>query len=996
LIEKNIIKDTYETNKNSVNNKNSINNENDKNNNKNDNNDNNNCENDMIKKIYNQINEKKQKWIIVKGAKEHNLKNVDVYIPRDSLVVITGVSGSGKSSLAFDTLYAEGQRRYVESLSSYARQFLGIMKKPQVDYIEGLSPAISIEQKGLNRNPRSTVGTITEIYDYLRLLYTHLSHVFCYNCGREIESQTIDQIVDSILKIPKGEKIQILSPVVENKKGTFLNLFDNLKKLGYYRIIVDGELKTLEDEIILDKNKRHNIYIIINRIIIDEDKRKTIFESVEQALSLSNGKVLIDIEGERKFYSTNFSCPHCDISYPDLKPSLFSFNSPAGACPECHGLGFKLDFDIDKVLDFNLSIKEGAIKAFKFSEDTWFGSYLKEVCKKFGISLDKKLKDLEKEKLDILLFGSDEKVTYKLSGENFNYQTTKNYEGIINILRRRFNETKSEDAKEFYYSFMKEIKCNICNGDRLNKFALSCKIETNDHDYFNIIELSKKDVNNILEIIQNISFLKSMEPVVNDIIREIKSRLSFLINVGLDYITLDRVAYTLSGGEAQRITLATQIGSQLVGVMYILDEPTIGLHQKDNEKLINTLKKLKDLGNTLIIVEHDKQIMLESDYIVDLGPFAGVNGGEVVFQGFKNDFLKSNTLTAKYIRNEKKVFLNDKKRYGNGKFIHLKGARLNNLKNIDIKIPLGTLTLITGVSGSGKSTLVIDLLYDIISRIVNGNKDYSNPFFDSIEGVDNIERVIHIDQTPIGRTPRSNPATYTGVFTYIRELFAELPDSKIRGYTPGRFSFNVKGGRCENCQGDGQIKIAMQFLADIYITCEVCNGKRYNSQTLEVKYKGKNIYEVLEMTVDEGYEFFKNIPSIENKLKLLKDVGLGYIKLGQPAPTLSGGEAQRIKLSKELSRVVKSNTIYFLDEPTTGLHFDDIDKLIKVLHRLVDKGNTVVVIEHNLDVIRNADYIIDLGPEGGEKGGNVLYQGYYNDFLNCKKSYTSYYLKNEI
>ncbi|MCX8059133.1 MAG: excinuclease ABC subunit UvrA [Spirochaetes bacterium] len=937
-----------------------------------------------------------RKWIIVKGAKEHNLKNINVNIPRDSFTVITGVSGSGKSSLAFDTLYAEGQRRYVESLSSYARQFLGIMKKPAVDYIEGLSPAISIEQKGLNRNPRSTVGTITEIYDYLRLLYTHISHVFCYNCGKEIKTQTIDQIVESVMKNEVGSKIQILAPVIENKKGTFINLFENFKKLGFYRVIVDGELKTLEDEINLDKNRKHSIYIVVNRVIIDEEKRKTIFESIEQALSIASGKVIIDKESEKKFYSTKFSCPECDISYPDLKPSLFSFNSPNGACTECHGLGFKLDFDLDKVIDFNLSIKDGAIKPFKLNEDSWTGKYFSQVFNFFNISQDVSLKDLEKEKLNILLYGSDKKIDLTYEGENYTLQSLKSFEGIINILRRRFNETKSDELKDYYYSFMKEIKCSVCNGNRLNNFALSCKIKDRGNNFYDIMELSKNNVKKIYEIVDNIIYPENIETAVKDILREIKSRLKFLINVGLDYITLDRMAYTLSGGEAQRITLATQIGSQLVGVMYILDEPTIGLHQRDNEKLIKTLKELKDLGNTLIVVEHDKQVMLESDYIVDLGPYAGINGGYVVFQGNKEEFLKSDSLTAKYLRNEKKVYFNTIKRKGNGKYIEISGCRMNNLKNINVKFPLNTFICVTGVSGSGKSTLVIDLLYDVISRIINGNKNYKNEFFDKITGIENLERVIHIDQTPIGRTPRSNPATYTGVFNFIRDLFAELPESKIRGYKPGRFSFNVKGGRCENCYGDGEIKIEMQFLADVYVTCEVCGGKRYNSQTLEVKYKGKNIYEVLEMSIDEAYEFFKNIPPIENKLKIMQDVGIGYLKLGQSAPTLSGGEAQRIKLSKELSRVIKGNTIYFLDEPTTGLHFEDIDKLIKVLHRLVDKGNTVVVIEHNLDVIKNADYIIDLGPEGGENGGEIIYQGYYDEFLKCTKSYTSYYIKNSF
>ncbi|HPC38659.1 MAG TPA: excinuclease ABC subunit UvrA [Exilispira sp.] len=937
--------------------------------------------------------------IKIVGAREHNLKNISVTIPRNSFTVITGVSGSGKSSLAFDTLYAEGQRRYVESLSSYARQFLGLMKKPDVDYIEGLSPAISIEQKKLNRNPRSTVGTITEIYDYLRLLYANAAEVFCYKCGRKLEKQSIDQIVNSVLSYPQGTKVMILSPYAVNKKGTFKNDFENLRKIGFYRAIVDGKEYTFDQNIELNKNEKHDIYIIVDRIQISSDRKKRIFESIEQAIKYGNDKVLIRILEENNtndvLYSTKLACPHCDISYPDITPALFSFNAPEGACPSCHGLGVNLEFDVEKILDTSLSIEEGAIIPFTYDESSWFGSIINSACKSFGIPLDIPLENIEKDKLNILLYGSQKEITISYKSEKSQYIGKKLFEGIIPLLKRRYDETNSEDVRQWLEQYMKENICTKCNGNRLNEYALSIKIEG-----INIIEFSKICVEKSLEFIKNLKLSETKQIIVKDILKEITSRLKFLQDVGLGYITLDRKSYTLSGGEAQRIHLATQIGSQLSGVMYVLDEPTIGLHQKDNEKLINALKELQSIGNTLIIVEHDKQTMLESDYIIDLGPSAGLNGGNVMFEGPIEDLLKTNTLTALYLNGTKSIKLPEKRRKGNGKFITIKKASLHNLKNIDVKIPLETFTVVTGVSGSGKSSLIIDLIYPALLYEKSFKKKNSelSKYYHSIEGSQYINSVYHIDQSPIGRTPRSNPATYSKVFDHIRALYASLPESKARGYNQGRFSFNVKGGRCEHCQGEGETTIHMHFLPDISVICEVCKGKRFNSQTLEVLYKGKNISDILDLSVDEAYDFFSTIPSISNKLKLLIDVGLGYIKLGQSATTLSGGEAQRLKLTRELGKTSKNgiSNIYFLDEPTTGLHFDDIQKLIMILQRLVDNGNTVVVIEHNLDLIKSADYVIDLGPEGGEQGGNIVFQGYMDDFISFDNSYTSYYLRKEI
>ncbi len=934
------------------------------------------------------------------GAKEHNLKNISVTIPRNSFTVITGVSGSGKSSLAFDTLYAEGQRRYVESLSSYARQFLGLMKKPDVDYIEGLSPAISIEQKKLNRNPRSTVGTITEIYDYLRLLYANIGEIHCYKCGRKLEKQTIDQIVSSVFSIPESTKIIILSPYALNKKGTFKTDFENLRKIGFYRVNVDGVEYTLDQNIEINKNEKHDVYIIVDRVQLANDKKSRIFDSIEQAIKYGNDKVLVRLLLEENktrdiLYSTKLSCPVCDISYPDISPALFSFNAPDGACSACHGLGINLEFDIEKILDLSLSVEEGAIIPFSYDENSWFGSIINSACKAFDIPMNLPLGKISKDKLDLLLYGSQKEITVSYKSEKSEFKGKKIFEGLIPLLERRYKETNSEDIRTWLEQYMKESICNKCNGNRLNDYALSIKIEG-----LNIIDLTKNSVEKSLTLIENIKLTETQKMIVKDVLKEIYNRLKFLQDVGLGYITLERKSYTLSGGEAQRIHLATQIGSQLSGVMYVLDEPTIGLHQKDNEKLISALKELQSIGNTLIIVEHDKQTILESDYVIDLGPYAGIKGGNVMFEGSVEQLIKADTLTSKYLNGSKKITVPKKRREGKNSFIKIEKASLHNLKNIDIKIPLQTFTVITGVSGSGKSSLIIDLLYPAILYEKSYKKKNSelSDYYSKLEGIENINYVYHIDQSPIGRTPRSNPATYSKVFDHIRALYASLPESKARGYNQGRFSFNVKGGRCEHCQGEGQTTIHMHFLPDISVTCEVCKGKRFNSQTLEVYYKNKNIADVLDLSIEEAYDFFSTIPSISNRLKLLIDVGLGYLKLGQSATTLSGGEAQRLKLTRELGRTNKNSNsnIYFLDEPTTGLHFDDIEKLILILQRLVDNGNTVVVIEHNLDLIKSADYIIDLGPEGGEQGGNIVFQGFMDSFLKFENSYTSYYLKKEI
>ncbi len=955
--------------------------------------------------------------IRVIGAKEHNLKNISVTIPRNSFSVITGVSGSGKSSLAFDTLYAEGQRRYVESLSSYARQFLGLMKKPEVEFIEGLSPAISIEQKKLNRNPRSTVGTITEIYDYLRLLYANVGQVYCYKCGRKLEKQSIDQMIESIYNLEEHSRLIIMAPYATNKKGTFKNDFENLKKIGFFRVNVDGKDYTLDEQIELNKNEKHSILVVVDRVELTESHRKRIFDALEQALKYGNDKVLIHYElpsdisanGNRSetskknnneklkelFFSAKMACPYCEISYPDINPALFSFNLPIGACPSCHGLGVSLEFDVNKIIDLNLSIMEGGILPISYEEGNWSSSMISAVCSAYDIPLNKPLGEVEESKRNILLYGTDKEVEMTHNSEKSHFTLKRAYEGVIPMLSRRYGETNSDEIRLWIEQFMKESVCNECNGQRLNSFALSVKIKDK-----NIMELSNLTVSDSLNFIDDLKFSDTETKISRDVMKEIKNRLIFLKNVGLGYITLERKADTLSGGEAQRINLATQIGSQLTGVMYVLDEPTIGLHQKDNEKLLSALRDLQKLGNTLIIVEHDKQTILDSDYIIDLGPGAGLHGGQVMYQGDTEGLLESDTLTGKYLRGEKVIPVRKERRKSGEKYLKLKGATLHNLKNIDVNIPLKTFSVVTGVSGSGKSTCFIDLLFHALyyeHSFKKKNPDLSR-FYNEIEGVNFLSGVYHIDQSPIGRTPRSNPATYIKVFDNIRSLFSSLPESKARGYNPGRFSFNVKGGRCEHCQGEGQTTIKMHFLPDVNVTCEVCKGKRFNSQTLEIYYKGKNIADILDLSIDEAYAFFEKIPSIESKLKLLIEVGLGYLKLGQPAPTLSGGEAQRLKLTRELGRSVNKNfgNIYFLDEPTTGLHFDDIAKLLYVLQKLVDNGNTVVVIEHNLDLIKAADYIIDLGPDGGDGGGEVVFQGFYDEFLKCDKSYTQQYLLKEL
>ena len=933
--------------------------------------------------------------IIVRGAKVHNLKNVSLEIPRDKLVVFTGLSGSGKSSLAFDTLYAEGQRRYVESLSAYARQFLGQMNKPDVEYIEGLSPAISIDQKTTSKNPRSTVGTITEIYDYLRLLYAKVGVPYCPKCGKKIDKQTVDQIVDSVMKLEERSKVQVLAPIVRGKKGMHEKIFDNLKKNGFVRVRVDGEIYELsEDEIKLEKNIKHNIEVVVDRLIIKEGIEGRLSDSLETALKLAEGLVIINIiGGEDVLYSENFSCPDCGISIDELAPRLFSFNSPFGKCDTCDGLGTLHEIDPDLVLpNKELSIMEGAVATWgdgRLKDDSWTLSILKALQAEYGLDLNAPIKDLPKEHIDLLLYGTNGKklnVSYVKEGVKALYNYA--YEGEINQLKRRFLETNSDYIKNEISQYMSDNKCPKCKGARLKKEALSVKVGDK-----NIKELTDLSIKEELDYIRSIQFSETDKIISGQIVKEIESRLQFLINVGLDYLTLSRNSGTLSGGESQRIRLATQIGSALMGVLYILDEPSIGLHQRDNDRLIETLKNLRDVGNTVIVVEHDEDTIKEADFIVDIGPGAGEHGGEIIAAG-PLEVIKNtkDSITGQYLRGEKVIETPTERRSGNGNFIKVLGAKENNLKNVSISIPLGTLTMITGVSGSGKSTLINEILFKGLNRIVNKSK---NPVgaHKEIIGYENIDKIIDIDQSPIGRTPRSNPATYTGTFDIIRELFASTPEAKMRGYKPGRFSFNVKGGRCEACTGDGIIKIEMQFLSDVYVPCEVCKGKRYNRETLEVKYKGKSIDDVLNMTVEEALKFFENIPRIKNKLQTLYDVGLGYIRLGQPSTQLSGGEAQRIKLAFELSKRSTGKTLYILDEPTTGLHIHDVKRLIEIVQRLVEAGNTVVVIEHNLDMIKCADYIIDLGPEGGDKGGTIVGTGTPEDIAKLDKSYTGKYLK---
>lgn len=915
--------------------------------------------------------------IVIKGAREHNLQNVDLELPRDKFIVITGISGSGKSSLAFDTIYAEGQRRYVESLSAYARQFLGQMKKPEMDYIEGLSPAISIDQKTTRVNPRSTVGTITEIYDYLRLLFARIGKPHCYLCGREIEQQTSTQIVDRIMDDGEGERIIILAPAVRDRKGEHQRVFERLREQGFVRVRVDGEIHDLEDEFDLDRNRKHSIDVVVDRLVVrrDTEFRKRLADSVETALQLGEGtvRVLNHDTGEERIYSEHFACPDCGINFEEISPRMFSFNSPHGACPECNGLGSKLEIDPELVVPYpERSINEGAIVPWSKSgkKDNYYHQMLRAVAEHYGFSLDTPFRDLDEEHRRAILYGTDEKIQFVFQRKNRTYRVNRRFEGVIPRMERIYMETKSNYMRTYIGRFMSNHACPVCGGSRLRPESLSVTI--NGRSIHDVVEMSIREAH---EFFDSLKLTEREEYIAREVLKEIRERLRFLIDVGLDYLTLSRSSGTLSGGEAQRIRLATQIGSGLVGVLYILDEPSIGLHQRDNRRLIETLKRLRDLGNTLIVVEHDEETILSADHVVDIGPGAGEHGGCVVAEGTPEEIMEDpDSLTGAYLSGRETIPLPEVRRRPSGRYLTVRGAAENNLREIDVRIPLGLFTCVTGVSGSGKSTLVNDILYRGVYERLN-NKHMNAGRHTDIEGLQHIDKVVMIDQSPIGRTPRSNPATYTGVFTHIRELFAQTPEARKRGYRPGRFSFNVKGGRCEACGGDGIIKIEMHFLADVYVPCEVCRGRRYNEETLEIRYRGRNIAEVLDMTVEEALEFFENIPQVRRKLQTLYDVGLGYIKLGQPATTLSGGEAQRVKLAKELSRRSTGSTLYILDEPTTGLHFDDIKKLLNVLGRLVDAGNTAVVIEHNLDVIKSADHIIDLGPEGGERGGLVVAEG---------------------
>lgn len=936
-------------------------------------------------------------YIKIRGAREHNLKGIDVDIPRDSFTVLTGVSGSGKSSLAFDTIYAEGQRRYMESLSSYARQFLGQMEKPDVDSIEGLSPAISIDQKSTNRNPRSTVGTVTEIYDYMRLLYARVGIVHCPKCGREIKKQSVDQIVDQIMGLPERTKFQVLAPVVRGRKGEHVKVLESAKKSGYVRVRVDGIIYELTEDIKLEKNKKHNIEIVVDRLSVKEGMEKRLTESVETALALADGLAMIDvIDGETLNFSQSFACPDCGISVEEVEPRSFSFNNPFGACPECFGLGYKMEFDIDLIIpDKRLSIDEGAIAALGWQSATDEGSFtraiLKALAEEYKFSLSTPFKDYPAEIKDILVNGTGGhtvKVHYRGQRGVGVYDIA--FEGLIRNMQKRYRETASDSMKQEYETFMKITPCEVCKGQRLKATSLAVTIGG-----INIYQMTDMSIVKLKAFLDELTLSPMQQTIGEQILKEIKARIGFLINVGLEYLTLSRATGTLSGGEAQRIRLATQIGSGLVGVAYILDEPSIGLHQRDNDKLLSALMKLRDLGNTLIVVEHDEDTMRAADYIVDIGPAAGEHGGEVIATGTAEEIMKNeNSITGAYLSGRRKILVPEERRKPTG-YITIKGARQNNLKNIDVDIPLGIFTCVTGVSGSGKSSLVNEILYKRLARDLNRARTIPGEH-DDIIGIDKLDKVIAIDQSPIGRTPRSNPATYTGAFDLIRDLFASTSDAKARGYSKGRFSFNVKGGRCEACGGDGIIKIEMHFLPDVYVPCEVCGGKRYNRETLEVKYKGKSIYDVLNMTVEEAVKFFENVPSIRRKIETMNEVGLSYIRLGQPSTELSGGEAQRIKLATELSRRGTGKTIYILDEPTTGLHFADVHKLVDILRRLSDSGNTVVVIEHNLDVIKTADYIIDIGPEGGEGGGNVIAKGTPEEVAKNKKSYTGQFVKKYL
>lgn len=920
-----------------------------------------------------------KKQIIIKGAKEHNLQNIDLAIPRDEFIVITGLSGSGKSSLAFDTIYAEGQRRYVESLSAYARQFLGQMKKPEMEYIEGLSPAISIDQKTTKENPRSTVGTITEIYDYLRLLFARIGTPHCPKCGKEISHQTLGQIGDSIIEEGEGKKIHILAPVVRDKKGQHKDVLDDLRNKGFVRARVDGEVRDLEEDIDLPKTYRHSIEVVVDRLKIrkDVDFKRRLVDSLETASEFADGliNVLFSDDGRdyEKKYSEHFACVDCGINFEELTPRMFSFNAPQGACPECNGIGVKMEIDPDLIIpNKNLTLNEGAVTPWAKSnkKENYYHQMLEAVSKHFNFSMDTPFNELTNEQQDIILYGCDDKIPFSFKRRNKSYQVNRQFEGVIPRMERLYIETKSNYSRKYISKFMSDRKCHVCHGKRLRPEVLA--VTVGGKSIADVVEMSIKDS---YQFFLNLELTDREQFIAKEVLKEIRQRLKFLVDVGLDYLSMARSSGTLSGGEAQRIRLATQIGSGLVGVLYILDEPSIGLHQRDNVKLIETLKRLKNLGNTLIVVEHDEETILSADYVVDIGPGAGEHGGKVVACGTPEEIMESHeSVTGQYISRRETIPIPQTRRSGNGESLIIRGARQNNLKNIDVEIPLGKFTCVTGVSGSGKSSLINEILYKGLSGKLNNKFTFAGDY-DKIEGVSNIDKIIAIDQKPIGRTPRSNPATYTGVFTDIRDLFAETPEAKARGYKPGRFSFNVKGGRCEACSGDGIVQIEMHFLADVFVPCEVCGGKRYNEETLDIRYKGKNIYEILEMTVEEALDFFEHIPKIHKKLKTLLDVGLGYMKIGQPATTLSGGEAQRIKLAKELSRSNTGNTLYILDEPTTGLHFADIKRLLSVLARLTDAGNSVVVIEHNLDVIKTADYIIDLGPEGGDGGGKVIATG---------------------
>ena len=937
---------------------------------------------------------KQRKYIKIRGANEHNLKAIDVDIPRDEFVVLTGLSGSGKSSLAFDTIYAEGQRRYMESLSSYARQFLGQMEKPDVESIEGLPPAISIDQKSTNRNPRSTVGTVTEIYDYFRLLYARIGIPHCPKCGRAIEKQTIDQMVDAVMKLPERTRIQILAPVVRGRKGEHQKLFEKAKKSGYVRVIVDGNMYELSEEIPMDKNIKHNIDIVVDRLVVKPGIEKRLTDSLENVFELTEGNAIVDVvDGEPMNFSQNFACPDCGISVDEVEPRSFSFNNPFGACPVCYGLGYKMEFDENLMIpDKTLSISDGAIQVMGWQSCTDPSSYtyatLKALSEGYGFSLDTPYKDLPKEIRHMLIHGGDGrilKVHYK--GQRGEGVYDLNWEGLIKNVERRYRETGSDTMKQEYEQFMRITPCAACHGQRLKQSSLAVTVADK-----NIYEMTDMSVKDLVKYLAEMQLTEQQQFIGNQILKEIRARVGFLQEVGLDYLTLTRATGTLSGGEAQRIRLATQIGSGLVGVAYILDEPSIGLHQRDNDKLLHALMNLKNLGNTLIVVEHDEDTMRAADYIVDIGPAAGVHGGEVVAAGTAADIMKcKKSITGAYLSGRMKIPVPSERRRPTG-FLTIKGARENNLKNIDVQVPLGIMTCITGVSGSGKSSLTNEILYKHLARTLNRARCIPGDH-DDILGVEQLDKIIDIDQSPIGRTPRSNPATYTGVFDMIRDLFAATPDAKARGYKKGRFSFNVKGGRCEACSGDGIIKIEMHFLPDVYVPCEVCGGRRYNRETLEVRYKGKTIYDVLDMTVEEALEFFKNVPTIHRKIQTLYDVGLSYVKLGQPSTELSGGEAQRIKLATELSKRGTGKTIYVLDEPTTGLHFADVHKLVEILRKLSDGGNTVVVIEHNLDVIKTADYIIDMGPEGGDGGGTVIAQGTPEEICKVPESYTGQFLK---